>query len=192
MRASIRLSTIAGVLATLFFATPARADWLLTPYLGVSFGGSTNGEHLTYGGSFGFMGAGIFGLEIDGSIAPDLLERDGDIDFDVTDSSATALMANLIVGAPLGSPGIRPYVSGGGGLLRLSVDTVDEFFDVDDNSFGVNAGAGIMAFFSNNVGMRADVRYFRSLQDVDRGDVITLDLGTLDFWRATVGATFRF
>jgi opacity protein-like surface antigen len=184
--------TAVALMATLTVATPARADWLLTPYLGVSFGGSTTGEHLTYGGSLGFMGAGIVGFEIDGSVAPDLLAADGDADFEITGSSATALMGNLIVGAPLGSPGIRPYVSGGGGLLRLSVDTVDEFFDIDDNSFGVNIGAGIMTFFSNNAGIRADVRYFRSLQDVDRGDDITLDLGQLDFWRATVGATFRF
>ena len=56
-------------------------------------------------------------------------------------------MGNLIVGAPLGA--VRPYVSGGAGLIRAGGSDVDEFFDID------------------------------------------LGFGSFDFWRATVGATFR-
>lgn len=191
MHTRFSFPTLAAVaLVSLLSARPAQADWLLTPFAGVSFGGATTGEHLTYGASVSFMSAGIFGLEIDGSIAPDLLSTDGDLDLDVTDSSATTLMANIVLGAPLGSPGVRPYVTAGAGLLRLSVDTVDEFFNTDNNSFGVNVGGGIIAFVANNVGIRADVRYFRSLREDEVNDGV--DLGSFDFWRATLGATFRF
>jgi len=44
----------------------------------------------------------------------------------------------------------------------------------------------------DNFGLRGDVRYFRSLQDDNGGDDIDLGFGSFDFWRATVGATFRF
>ena len=102
-------------------------------------------------------------------------------------------MANLILGAPIGgAAGVRPYVSGGAGLIRSRVADVDEFFDVDDNSFGVNVGAGVMGFVRENFGIRGDVRYFRGVQDAELGSGIDLDLGAFDFWRGTFGVTFRF
>jgi hypothetical protein len=43
------------------------------------------------------------------------------------------------------------------------------------------------------VGLRGDLRYFRLLQD-NQPAVNNLDLGLADFnfWRATIGVTFRF
>jgi len=184
------LTAAAALICLVVTATPARADWLLTPYLGVSFGGDTSGQHMTYGASVGWMGAGVIGFEVDAAFAPDLFDEDDGLDLAIQDSNATTLMGNLIVGAPLGA--VRPYVSGGAGLIRASVSDVDEFFDIDDNSFGVNIGAGVMGFVRDNFGLRGDVRYFRSLQDDNGGDDIDLGFGSFDFWRATVGATFRF
>ena len=188
-RLALVVATAAALTAT---PRPAAADWLFTPYLGVTFGGDTVSPHVAYGLSAGWMGAGIIGFEVDAAIAPDFLDTDNDVEFGFTESSATTLMANLIVGAPLGAPGVRPYVSGGAGLLRTSVSDLDGFFEIDDNSFGVNVGAGIIAFVQENVGLRGDVRYFRSVQDADPGGGIDLDLGGFDFWRGTVGVTFRF
>lgn len=178
------------VAAVLGAARPASADWLLTPFLGVSFGGDTDGQHVTYGGSVAWMGAGVLGVEFDGAYAPDLLGDGGGSTR--TETNAATLMANLIVGAPLGSPGIRPYASGGAGLIRTSLRDADGLFDIDDNSFGVNVGAGVMGFIRENIGLRGEVRYFRSIQDSDASDDIDLDLGGFDFWRATAGVTFRF
>ena len=56
---------------------------------------------------------------------------------------------------------------------------------------GVNAGAGVIFLVSEHVGIRGDARYFRSLQDVDFGD-LSVSLGSLDFWRAYGGLTFSF
>jgi opacity protein-like surface antigen len=195
MTLATRAAFILAAFTTITTATaaPARADWLFTPYLGVSFGGDTEGQNITYGGSFGYMGAGIIGFEFDASFAPDLLDIDDGIDLDIAESNVTTLMGNLIIGAPIGGQdGVRPYVSGGAGLLRTSVTTANEFFDIDENSFGINVGAGVMGFVRENFGLRGDVRYFRSVQDSDVGDDIDFDFGSFDFWRTTVGATFRF
>ena len=168
----------------------ASGDWLASPFVGVSFGGDTEGQHVTYGGSIGYMGARVVGFEVDFGYAPDLLDDDADY---FANSSATTLMANLIVGVPIGATrGARPYVSGGAGLLRTRIETVDRFFDVDDNSFGVNVGAGVHVFLTDNVGLKLDGRYFRSVEDTDGSGDIDLDLGAFDFWRGTVGVSFRF
>jgi opacity protein-like surface antigen len=179
----------------------ARADWIFTPYIGANFsrGGDifdldSGNTSVSFGGSLGWMGAGILGLEMDFGYAPDFFETD-----DVTslDGNVTSFMGNVIIGIPIGGQtggGVRPYVSGGAGLLRSRLDDVEDFFDLNENSFGVNAGAGLMVFFTDNVGLRGDLRYFRSLSDDDNDDDNDLDLnlGAFHFWRATAGVAFRF
>lgn len=188
----LRAIVVAGLLAAVSPAT-AQADWLLTPFIGAAFGGDVTNRHLSYGASLAYMGQGAAGFEIDFSYSPDVL---GDDEFDlVADSNVTTLMANFIVGAPFGGtsgPGVRPYLSGGAGLLRTNVSDADDFFSVDNSSFGVNAGAGIAGLIGDNVGIRGDVRYFRSLQDPEEDNEFDIDFGAFDFWRATVGVTFRF
>ena len=56
---------------------------------------------------------------------------------------------------------------------------------------GSMSAAGIMGFFSDNVGMRGDIRYFRAVNN-DDDDSIDLSLDSFKFWRGTVGVTFRF
>ena len=114
-------------------AAPARADVLFTPYIGVTFGGNADfgdvgtfddnfERKVTFGGALTWMGAGIIGVEVDFGTTPNFFENtSGDFDFDFGDSNVTTLMGNLVVGAPIGGtsgPGVRPYASGGIGLLR--------------------------------------------------------------------------
>src|SRR5690348_15211602 len=94
MRRTAALLTLA--LLTLAPST-ARADWLLTPFLGVSFGGDSDGQRVTYGGSIGYMGAGVFGFEVDFSHSPEFLDKTF-----FSDSNMTSLMGNVIVGVPIG------------------------------------------------------------------------------------------
>ena len=198
----LRPVILALVLGTvLAIPAQARADWIFTPYIGANFsrGGDifdldSGNTSVSFGGSLGWMGAGILGLEMDFGYAPDFFETD-----DVTslDGNVTSFMGNVIVGIPIGGQtggGVRPYVSGGAGLLRSRLDDVEDFFDLNENSFGVNAGAGLMVFFTDNVGLRGDLRYFRSLSDDDNDDDTDLDLnlGAFHFWRATAGVAFRF
>ena len=49
-----------------------------------------------------------------------------------------------------------------------------------------------MAFVSDHVGFRGDLRYFRQLSDPDEDNEFDIALGDLDYWRATAGITFRW
>lgn len=185
----------------------AAADWLFTPFAGVNFGGDADfGEfddfedefekRMNVGASLAWMGEGIAGVEFDFGWSPNFFENTvGPGDFEFGDSNVTTLMANIVLGIPVGGQsgaGFRPYVTGGAGLLRSSI-TGDEFFDdLDTNDFGVNVGGGFHGFFNDVVGLRGDVRYFRSLQDDEPDDELDLALSDFEFWRATAGLTFRF
>lgn len=185
-----KIVTALAVSLLLATAAPARADVLLTPFLGVTFGGDTRNEQVNFGASLAFLGAGIFGLELDAAITPNFFDA-GD-DSALEDSNVSTFMANLMVAAPARTPGIRPYASGGFGLMRARATSVGNLFDFNENSFGVNAGGGIIGQLSDRVGVRGDVRYFRNLQDSDDGDDIDVVLGGFNFWRGSLGVSFRF
>lgn len=187
----MRLIFIGASLAvTLVLASPATsgAQTFVTPFAGATFGGDSPDERLTYGGSVLFMGR-FAGLEIDFGYTPEFFEDD-DVLALVDDSNVTSLSANLVLG--VGDGPVRPYVTGGVGVLRSHITSAGQFFDdVSQNDLGVNAGAGVILMFSERVGLRGDARYFRSLQDINAGD-LAVSLGNFDFWRAYAGVAFKF
>src|SRR5687767_13545194 len=173
-------------------AAPARADVVLTPYVGSLFGGDLSGNKAAYGASAAFMGAGIFGGEIGFNYAPKFVSAGVGND----DLAQMSLMGNVIIGVPIGStdqPGhVRPYVTGGAGLFRVSSQEGQFFDSVSSNDFAINFGGGVMAFFNDHVGIRGDIRYFRTITDTDQNSGVNFDLGELNFWKWDVGAAFRF
>jgi opacity protein-like surface antigen len=202
----------AGLVAAASVAAPsnASADWIVTPFIGWNFKGAADinddgfeienkfEQKLDYGVSLAAMGAGAIGFEVDFGYSPNFFESSPDSGngFDFTDdSNVTTFMANAIVGIPIGGqsgPSFRPYFVGGIGLIRSSVQDVDEFFDVTTkNDFGFDVGGGVMAFFSSNIGIRGDVRYFRSFNG-SSDNVTGLGVSDFNFWRGSVGASFKF
>jgi opacity protein-like surface antigen len=208
-----RLLVTATACAVALIAAPrsASADWLITPFLGWNFGGSADVnnpvagvsfnnqfEHkIDYGVSLSQMGAGIIGWDIDFGYSPNFFESGtaSNNQFDFTnDSNVTTLTGNVIVGAPLGGHGasVRPYAIGGVGLIRQQVQDANEFFDVTSkNDFGFDVGAGVMGFVSQNVGIRGDLRYFRSFNGSDDNPT-TLGLSGFHFWGGSLGVAFKF
>lgn len=185
-----------AALALVLAPASARADWLFTPNIGAGFGGDASGrEHLSWGASIGWMGAGVFGWEADFAVTPEFFEGDDD-DLDLLDSSnVTTFMVNALVGVPVGGTtggGFRPYFSGGVGLLQSNITAADELFEVDNNDFGFNLGGGAMGFMTDNVGFRGDIRYYRALSDPEEDNEFDIDFGDFDFWRASGGVTFRW
>ena len=52
------------------------------------------------------------------------------------------------------------------GIIRSRVSGIGDFLDdVTRNDLGINIGGGINGQFTDNVGIRGDLRYFRSLED---------------------------
>ena len=207
---SLRKFALTSALAVIIVAGApgkASADWLFTPFVGWNWGGTAGFTDIAgdfedeferrsnFGASVAWMGAGALGFEVDFGYAPNFFQNtEGDGDFQFGDSNLTTFMANLKVGAPFGGQsggGIRPYASGGLGLMKARIDDADDLFDVDSTDWGFNVGAGVAGFFSDNIGLQGDVRYFRSLRDNDGGDDVDFALGSLHFWRGTVGVVFR-
>ena len=209
---SVRNRILTAVIATAAFAVaprPASADWTITPFVGWNTGGSAdvNGsdgttrtskfEHkINYGVSSAGMGNGAIGGEFDLGYSPNFFETgntnaDG---FNLTnDSNVLTAMGNVIVGIPVGGRGgsIRPYALAGVGLIRTNVQTIGDVFDVQTkNDFGFDVGGGVMGFFAQNVGLRGDIRYFRSFEGGD--NVTGLAVSNFNFWRASAGVTFKF
>src|SRR5687768_3440402 len=205
-----KLAIASALVLTAFAAAPAKAsaDWLFTPFVGMNWGGSAGFNEagtdfedeferkVNFGAQLSWMGAGALGFEVDFGYAPNFFESTaGDGDFDYGDSNVTTLMANLKVGAPFGGQtggGIRPYASGGIGIIKSRIDDADDLFEVDSTSWGLNVGGGVAGFFNDRLGLQGDVRYFRSIQDNEPDDEVDLALGSFSFWRGTVGLVIRF
>jgi len=179
----------------------ASADWLFTPFIGGTFGGSANitdvggdfenefNRKLTYGASLAYLGGGIAGFEIDFGYSPNFFENDNGSIL-VGDSNVTTLMGNFMLAGPKAP--VRPYAVAGVGLIKSSVDDAGQFLtNIDNNDFGFDVGGGVIAFFSDNVGIRGDIRYFRAINNNDDNGV-DLSLDSFKFWRGTVGVTLRF
>jgi opacity protein-like surface antigen len=185
----------------------ASADWTFTPFIGWNFGSSADvtGEggptfsnkfekKINYGASLMATGAGPFGFEVDFGYSPNFFETTTTgSGFEFTSkSNVTTLMGNLVVGSNKG--GVRPYAVAGVGLLRTKLQDIDETFDLNSkNDFGLNIGGGVMGFFSNNVGLRGDVRYFRGFRGTSDSDNATgIALSDFKFWRGSLGVSFKF
>lgn len=201
------------VLVLALTVAPARADWLLTPYLGVVFGGASNSfvlndlddefeQRLSLGGSVAFLHHGLFGVEVDYSVAPNFFQFTGGTgNFDILDlnSSVQTLMGNAVLSRNHGA--FRPYVAGGVGTIRVNLQSASDVFgDLTSNDTGVNIGGGAHMFLGRHVALRADVRYFRGLEPLDDEDPSTDDdffdqqftKEDFQFWRGTLGVTFKF
>ena len=182
--------------ALLLWSTPARADWLFTPFIGGNIGGDTVQSQTNFGVSAAFMGAGAIGFEFDASWTPDFFDTGVDAPFQlVTDSRVSTYMFNAIVGAPVGGQsgaGARPYGSVGVGWIQSKVESELGLVDIDSTEFGWNVGGGVMGFFNDNIGARGDVRYFKSMQNDLESVPATMDMGRFGFWRVTGGVVLRW
>jgi opacity protein-like surface antigen len=183
----------------------------VTPFVGWNFKGAAdlNGtggnvienkfeQKLDYGVSLAGMGGGIFGFELDFGYSPNFFETDTGTNNDfrfTNDSNVTTLTGNAIIGIPIGGQhggSVRPYVVGGVGLIRSNVQDAGQLFDVNTkNDFGFDVGAGIMGFFTTNIGLRGDVRYFRSFSGSE-DNIAGIGLSDFNFWRGSLGVSFKF
>jgi len=188
MRRALKALVLSGVVALLWAPAQARAEGYVSPFAGVVFGNDSIDSKPTYGVNAGWMGAGIIGGEVDFGFAPDVFT-------DVVDNHLLDVMGNIIIGIPVGGtsgPGVRPYVTGGVGLIQVKIDPgVTSVGEYKTNDFGFNLGAGVMGYFSDHVGLRGDIRYFRTVDDTDTGNGFDFDLGGFDFWRASIGLVIR-
>ena len=195
---SNRLIALAFVVITLA-PVPARADILFIPFFGVNFGGDSGKEfsdafdskQFNWGASLAFMGGGIFGFEGDFGFSPDFYGKT-----EIGGSNAFTATGNLIIGIPFGGQkgfGVRPYGLVGAGLLTSKSDFGAGVAEIDENNVTWSAGGGVLIFFGTRAGIRGDVRYFRTFDDLEiLGLPIAQSPGKVDFTRGSLGFVLRF
>ena len=190
--------TVAALILALFAPTPAFADFFITPFAGIKFAGDASivdfdsgasNTKFTFGGTAGVLGDGLFGVEADVAYLPRFFERStGTL---VVRSHVFTLMANIIVAVPRTITGysLRPFVSGGAGLMHVNIDDVLDVLPVNSSLLGLNIGGGATGPLTQLMDVRMELRWFKSL--TTGSDTPLLPGTALSFWRATVGLTIR-
>lgn len=189
-------------------AGDTRSSWVATGFLGSNFGTTNDnleiesGASLNFGGQIAYLWKGTVGGEFIADFAPNV----GDNLLFANEPGVSSYMGNLITAVPLGASGrYQPYVSGGFGIVRLRVDLFDDIENPETGTFrasgsdpGGNIGGGFMAF-TNHFGVRADIRYFKTMSDHNPIDADNIGefgnevvLAGLGFWRGNVGLAFRW
>lgn len=195
---------LAGVIAG--FAAPAQAQtpvsegdlienqFVVTGFVGPTHDGDVDSTNVGFGAAFDYLRNGRFGFEVLAGFSPNL-----DLQAAATDDSqVNNYMFNVIGAVPLGDNGAwQPYVSGGVGAMTfrsgLTSDAADLFNEPDDARFAYNVGFGLMGF-ADNIGFRADVRYFTARADDNPSSIdnVFLPFEDINFWRTTAGVAFRW
>jgi len=191
MRRGIRALAFAAALTVVWSPAPASADGFVSPWVGTNFAAEPADGLGSFGITAGSMGAGVIGGEVDFGYSPSFWDKDV-----FGNNNMLNLMGNLIIGVPIGGqrgPGLRPYLTGGLGIIRSDFDGL---FDTDASSntdFAFNVGGGVMGFFGTHFGLRGDLRYMRTIySDTTDSDFDPeFGFGNLDFWRASFGLVFR-
>jgi hypothetical protein len=189
-------------LGVLLCAAPARADWQFAPFIGFTLGGDTtlldpdhaaDKNHWSFGGSAALITNGVIGVEGLFLYTPGFFESNETPANEslVTSSHVYALMGNVVLTTPArwSEYGLRPYISGGVGLLHASQMNVG-LLPVSSNLFGFDVGGGAVGFITNRTGLRFDLRYFSNLRRDDEG--LAFGRVRLSYWNAGVGVVFRY
>jgi len=199
----MRLLRVIALLGAALAAAPApaRADGYIAPFIGANFGGDIgqplnvslkDRNRLTYGATLGFMGGGVFGVELDFSYTnnfyPTTITPEGS-------NHLWTLMPALVIGVPLGGQkgfGVRPFALAGVGLVKRDAD-FGSLSSIAKNDLAYALGGGVMVFFNDHIGVRGEYRYTRNFS-VDDLNIANIDLerGTFNYSRATGAVVFRF
>jgi hypothetical protein len=199
--ASFASRLAAAALFALAFTTDARADWLITPFIGTTFGVETGyltldlaasiDKHAVYGVSGGWLGTQVLGFEGEFAFVPGFFETSDDVNLNLS-SRVTTLFGNVLATVPLSvsRDSLRPYLVGGLGLVGVTRDDKLNLVDTDDRSLGLQLGGGALGFVSDRAALRFDLRHIRTLSRTT--NVVGERETKLSFWRAAIGVSFRY
>lgn len=171
---------------------PAQAQGFISPLLGYDFGGDSGcptisgceNKTLNIGAGLGSLGS-VLGGELEVSYANDFFGKTPGYS-----SSVLTVMGNLLLAPRIGP--VRPYGTGGIGLLKTKVDfTSSSIVDSKNNHLGWDLGAGVMIFPVGHFGVRGDIRHFHAFQDL-KPFGLALGNTKLDFGRASGALVFKF
>jgi hypothetical protein len=176
---------------------PAHAEGYINAGLGISFGSPSAEGRANFAADLGWLPREPIGVEVDVTYAPSFFKNPGSF----TENRLTTVMGNVIVagwdrrgryGRSRRGAALRPYVSGGFGLMSERVSTAAAPGAISNSHLGVNAGLGVMALPRGSFGVRAELRYFQDLVGTNNGNTTGINFGSFHFWRASIGAVMTF
>ena len=183
---------------------PVAAEWQVRPFIGFTFGGATTfvdpekaieTNNAVIGASGGWLGE-IFGLDVDFGRAPGFFQT-GETeasDPDLLSSAVTTLTGNVVVALParMAGYGLRPYFSGGAGLMHIDTVGQLQILEVHRTLPTLSLGGGVTGFLNSRVGLNWDIRRLSTLRR--EGETMGNSLGReqLSFWRATMAVALRY
>lgn len=189
-----RVLGILGVVGVVMFGVTrsAQAQGYVSPFIGYDFGGDSGcpaindcaDKKVNAGIAVGTFGS-VLGFELEVGYANDFFG-----DAPAFSSSVLTVMANALVGPKIGP--VRPYGTGGFGLIKTRVDlTAPSLVSNSNNHLGWNLGGGLMIFAGQRFGIRGEIRRFHALQNLTV-PWLPLNGTTLDFNRASAALLLRF
>lgn len=178
------------MLASALLAMPAmaHAEWFLFPFAAVNTGGDTTRDSAALGGSFGWIGSWL-GVEGEATVSPSFFDDDNSFRSRrrATTYTGTALVAPRTFGQ------VRPYVAAGLGILRSNIEEVGGLSLLSDDRAAMHAGGGVMWTPHKHLGLRADARYIRALDDEEPdGNVFEVRLADFNYWRIGGGVSLKW
>lgn len=199
--ASFGAPVVTAALLALLFTTDAHADWLITPFIGTTFGAETGfltlepaagiAKHAVYGVSGGWLGTQVLGFEGEFAFVPGFFATDDALNLNIS-SRVTTLFGNVMATVPVSvtRDSLRPYILGGLGIVNVTRDDPLNLVDSGDKSLGLQLGGGALGFVSDRAALRFDLRHIRTLSRTT--DVFGERVTKLSFWRAAVGVALRY
>jgi hypothetical protein len=198
VRALVRAAAVAGACLGVTVAT-AEADIIFTPFAGKSFAAQhtlrtsipVDKQTWLVGASATWLTDNILGAELDFGYAPRFFASDQSIER--PGSNVVSLTGNVLLTVPLSvtRDSLRPYISGGLGLVHAGVSDRVGLTEIDSNLLAFSVGGGAIGFVNRRAGVRFDLRHIRTTsRALDNATLLTEP--RLGFWRATVGVAIRY
>ena len=185
---------MAAVLGT---ARPACADWLVTPFAGMTAGGRTGYFDPDDAASRSKPAFGVavtrawgrFGVEGELARVPGLFTADeGGL---IASRSLLSVSGSAIANLPsLGR--LKPYAVAGVGAIRVRIQDTGDVFSVSEWQPVLNVGAGLLVPVTGRFSLRGDARYTFSRRGDGASSSIGFGATYLDFWRVTAGLALAF
>ena len=190
-----RFSAALSLMVLVLIGNPreAAAQGFISPFIGYNFSGDAGCPQITncedkktdWGVSFGALGS-VVGFEAELGYTKNFFGESS-----AQTSNVLTFMGNLMLAPKIGP--VQPYGVVGLGLIRTAVE-VTAISSSDTNQLGWDGGGGVIVFFSQHVGVRGDVRYFRSFQVLDLSNFPNIGIAEnkLNYGRVAAAAVFKF
>jgi outer membrane protein with beta-barrel domain len=173
-------------------ASRAHADGFISPFIGYNFGGDSgcpevaNCDNKTrnIGVAVGSLGS-VVGGEFEFNFIDQFFGQTTGVS-----SNLFTMMGNVMFAPKVGA--IQPYVLTGLGLMKTHVEfTTAGLTSTNNNNLAWDIGGGVIGFFTPHFGVRGDLRYFHSFQDLS---VLNLSLSNtkIDYGRVAGAVILKF